>query len=180
MLILLAVEDPSVLEKIFLVLLGGTLGWLATLVTNRISSNADFANRFRLEMEYDRYCDLWEKLFRLRRSVADLHGSLEGRRYVSHKEEIDQAYNAYQQAVRNGEPFMSKSVYDPARAIVMLSIRIINNCDKILELEQHSDRETTADKCIALDHDSDAKIQEIESLFENVSAAIRKRVTPAV
>jgi hypothetical protein len=53
-----AADDYGLFDKVLLVLLGGAVGWLATLVTNRISSRTSFDHRFRLEKEYDRYCEL--------------------------------------------------------------------------------------------------------------------------
>ncbi|HTQ38415.1 MAG TPA: hypothetical protein VMJ32_05280 [Pirellulales bacterium] len=171
-----SIDDSA--EKALLVLLGGLLGWLATLVTNRVSGHSQFDYQFRLEKEYARYCDLWKKLFLLRRAIGSLIETLGGGRTVSHKDEVTKLFNTYQKAVRFGEPFMDTSVHDPARAIIQSCLRIINNIDSVQELQQIDDRETKKAEWKQLREDTEMKFQEIDKLFDEVSAAIKKRVTP--
>jgi hypothetical protein len=135
-----------------------------------------------LEKEYALYSDLWDKLFELRRAVGDLVNPLSGTAAVQHGKEALERFNAYQAVVRKGEPFMSPSVYAPAREIVKLARRIIGNIGDHESLSEYAAKggraEAVVEKRMRLDEDSDAAFQKSENLFQEVATAIRHRVYP--
>ena len=169
-----------------LYLFGGTiLGWILKLLQDRWSHNRLYDHRFRLEKEYERYCDLWDKLFELQRAVSQLVARASSTDVVRHDEHVLQFFNVFQAVVRKGEPFMSKSVYGPARDIVRIVRDIRGN---VGEQEVLSERRTEkldmqidekiADEIFQLEKANLAAFKDVERLFQDVSQAIRVRVMP--
>ena len=104
---------------------------------------------------------------------------------VRHDEHTLELFNAYQTVVHKGEPFMSPSVFGPAREIASIGRRIINNIGEQESIDE--DRERAIDSQFAdqlvknrrdLDRENDAAFKGIEELFQRVAVAIRLRVSP--
>ena len=172
--------NPSVLVII------GALGmWILNLLQDHFSQKKLFDHRLRLEKEYGLYSALWDKLFELRRAVGQLVELLGSTDEVRHDKDLPDLFNAYQQVVRKGEPFMSTSVYDPAREVVTLAQKIICNESKHVSIHKHREKglnseadEKCANKEIRLDEESEAAFKSIEGLYKEIAKAIRVRVTP--
>ena len=178
---LLGAESPTALTGTALVIGGAIGGWLLKVLESHLSQRTAFSFRFRLEKEYERYCDLWEKLVELRRKVGELSEPLGSASNFLFMQHVGDLFNAYQGAVRKGEPFMSSAVYKPAREIVRLAQSILDNertRHSLIEQRGKCDDQMIAEKQLELDKKNDANNQEIEPLFQEVSAAIRQRVTP--
>ncbi|MCH8840855.1 MAG: hypothetical protein IH831_09330 [Planctomycetes bacterium] len=104
---------------------------------------------------------------------------------VRHEEQTPDLFNAYQEAVRKGEPFIATTIFEPAREIATLVRTIMNNTGEHQALDQERARglndqadEKIADEQINLDDENEAVFERIEDLFQQVSRAIRRRVTP--
>ena len=128
------------------------------------------------------YPDLWEKLFELRRAVGQLVESVSSTSVVRHDKDFIDLFNAYQTAVSKGEPFMSKSVFDPARKIVTLAREIHGNIGEKESLSDErqtrgADSEWLANERGRLDEENIAAFKEIDRLYQEVEIAIRRRVT---
>jgi hypothetical protein len=168
--------------SLFLAALGG---WVLRAVGDRISQKRVFDHRLRLEKEYTLYTEVWDAVFELRRSVGQLVSPLGTTADVSHSDDVLDAFNICQERVRRGEPFMSSKVYDPAREIVKLAREIVDNERRQRNSPENpakGRRETTKEKSIAkgltLDEESKEAFERIESLFDEVKVAIRKRISP--
>ena len=172
-------NDPI---NIVWLLTGAVSGWFGKYIQDRISAKRLFDHRIRLEKEYALYSELWDKLFELRRAVNQLVETLGSTNVVRHDKQIIDLFNAYQGIVSRGEPFMSASVFTPARRILSIARQIISNTG---EKEYLSESVTggsdpnwvTAEQC-KLDRESDTGIKEIEELFQEVAKSIRRRVSP--
>ena len=103
------------------------VGWFLKVLSDRMSEKKLFDHRIRLEKEYELYSDLWDKLSELRRAVGQLVEPLSSTSLVRHDKDVINLFNAYQAAVRKGEPFMSSCVLNPASKIATLSRKIISN-----------------------------------------------------
>lgn len=190
MLICLAAEtatsDPSPLLLNAAIAIGSlVIGWFLKVLSDRMSEKALYDHRLRLEKEYGLYSDLWDKLFELRRAVGQLVEPLGSTSEVHHDEQTLDLFNAYQAAVRRGEPFMSTSVFGPARQIATLARKIIGNVGKQQSLHERRAKqlntetdEKLATEQVRLDEENDAAFKEIEELFQSVAKAIRLRVSP--
>lgn len=158
------------------------LGWLLKVLSDRWSERMSFDHQLRLEKEYALYSDLWDRLFELRRAVGDLVGLLIGTNAVRHGKDALERFNAYQAVVRKGEPFMSPSVYAPAREIVKLARQIIGNIGDQQSLSEFAAKggptEAMVEKRMVLGEDSEDAFRKIENLFQEVATAIRHRVYP--
>jgi len=181
-----ATSDPFPLLLNAAIAIGSlVIGWFLKVLSDRMSEKALYDHRIRLEKEYGLYSDLWDKLFELRRAVGQLVEPLSSTSEVRHDEQTLELFNAYQAAVRKGEPFMSTSVFGPAKEIATLARKIIHNVGKQQSprgrcargLNSEAD-ETCATKRIRLDEENDAAFKEIEELFQSVARAIRLRVSP--
>ncbi len=158
------------------------IGWILKEISDRMSEKRLFDHRIRLEKEYGLYSDLWDKLFELRRAVGQLVNSLSSTNTVCHAKDFFNLFNAYQAAVRKGEPFMDTSIFDPANKIATIARRINYNLGKQESLSEPSTRgsdfEALETEFIRFDEEIDDDFKEIERLFECVSIAIRQRVNP--
>ena len=161
------------------------IGWFLKVLSDRRSQKKLFDHRLRLEKEYGLYSDLWDKLFELRRAVGQLFEPLVGTSAVRHDEQVHDRFNAYQAAVRKGEPFMSTSIFRPAREIAKLARKIMSNIDTQRSLSERREQrlsaeadEKLADKQIRLDEENEASFNSIEDLYQQIAQAIRLRVTP--
>lgn len=173
-------------SPLLLTIFGGAIGWFLKMLADRMSEKRLFDHRIRLEKEYGLYSDLWDKLFELRRTVGQLVEPLSSTSEVRHDERTLKLFNAYQATVRKGEPFMSASVFIPARKIVEIARTIMNNvgkqqsfsesCGKAPNPEVHDQR--LANNRHNLDEENETAFKEIEELFQNVAIAIRRRVSP--
>jgi hypothetical protein len=172
----------AIWSDVFKFVCGIMLGWLLKVLADRWSLNRQFDHRLKLEKEYKIYLGLWQKLFELRRTVGNLiEGGPPG--FEEQAEEVRQAFNVYQAVIRKHEPFMSESVYEPARGITRLVREILNNAGKIEKIDNnrrpgitHEEDERLAEKQIELAEESDARFEDIETLFQAVSSAISSRV----
>ncbi len=161
------------------------IGWFLKVLWDRRSQRTLFDHRLRLEKEYGLYSDLWEKLFKVRRALGQVVEQLGSTSNVRHDQQVLDLFNDYQLAVRKGEPFMSPSVFMPAREIATLARTIIENIGKQQSLDKLRERESNSDvkdKCttdlIRLDEDSRAAFTKIDELTQSVAQAIRHRATP--
>jgi hypothetical protein len=165
---------------------GGTvLGWFLKLIADQFSASRHYDHRFRLEKEYERYCDLWDDLFELRRSVVQLVDSLGDTSDQPHSDQAIPLFNEFQQSVHKGGPFMSESVNVPARNMATTVRKLCKNFgkQKALEARRTEDVKFEKDEAIAerlwqLDEENTAALEDIERLYKDVSQAIRNRVTP--
>jgi hypothetical protein len=190
MSICLATETaPSELSPILLnaviAIVALVIGWSLKVLSDRMSQKALFDHRLRLEKEYGLYSDLWDKLFELRRAVGQLVKPLGTSGEPCAARQILDLFNVYQAAVRKGEPFMSASIFDPAREIATVARRIIDNVGNQRSLEERREKglnSRTDEKCVTeqirLDDENETAFKEIEVLFQRVAQAIRLRVTP--
>jgi hypothetical protein len=166
-------------------ILGLILAGVFKLFHDRTSQKRLYDHRLRLEKEYERYCDLWDKLFELRRCVGQMTDSLSTNNVEWQGAFISQLFNQFQDAVRKGEPFMSQSVYEPCRDIVRLARGVNENARRQDDLQVRrregldlrSDEKIT-DEQSRLDEEIRAASEELDRLFQDVSKAIRDRVTP--
>jgi len=158
------------------------LGWFLKVLSDRWSERTTFDHRIRLEKEYGLYCDLWEKLFELRRAVGQVVDALSSTGVVRHDKDFVDLFNAYQSVVSKGEPFMSTSVFGPARKILTLAREIGGNIGEQESLSGPSARGANSDwlatKRSRLDQENTAAFKEIDRLFQEVAVAIRRRVSP--
>ena len=159
------------------------IGWFLKVLSDSISQETLFDHRLRLEKEYGLYSEMWDKLFDLRRAIGQLVEPLGSTADVRHDNDLLPIFNAYQSAVRKGEPFMRPSIYDPARKIAHLARQIISDTGKQGEIEKRrkgnvgtSEDEKPADQQISLDNRADLAFKDIEQLFQQVAKAIRQRV----
>jgi hypothetical protein len=181
-----AASDPSPLLLNAAIAIGSlAIGWFLKVLSDRMSEKALYDHRLRLEKEYGLYSDLWDKLFELRRAVGQLVEPLGSTSEVRHDEQTLDLFNAYQAVVRKGEPFMSTSVFGPARQIATLARKIIGNVGeqqslherRAMQLNIDTD-EKLATEQVCLDEENGAAFKEIEELFQGVARAIRLRVSP--
>lgn len=161
------------------------IGWFLKALSDRRSHKTLFDHRLSLEKEYGLYSDLWDKLFELRRAVGQLVEPLGSTSDVRHDEQVHDRFNAYQAAVRKGEPFMSTSVFGPAREIARVARKIISNVGKQRSLDERREgglNSEADEKCataqIRLDEENEAAFKDIEALFQRIAQAIRLRVSP--
>lgn len=159
------------------------LGWCLKVLSDRMSERTTFDHRVRLEKEYGLYCDLWEKLFELRRAVGQLVNPLSSTSAVPHDKDFVGLFNAYQAAVYKGEPFMSKAIFDPAGEIVTITRKIGDNIGKHERLSGErlaygSDSEAWVEERERLREENGAAFKEFERFFQAVGIAIRQRVAP--
>jgi hypothetical protein len=174
---LTVLSDPRVTAA---VVGSGLFGFLGGALLQRWSANRLFDHRLKLEKEYSLYADVWEKLFELRR---DLGGMLQAE--VSRDIAADRI-NAFQAVVRRNEPFMTTSIYNPAREIVRRAREILNNEDKVRAIDEahpasvrgrsFADDQQHADTQIRLDDENETSFGEIERLYQVIFSAIRARV----
>ena len=130
---------------------------------------------------------MWDKLFELRRAVDQLVTGLSSTNVVHFDEkEVMQFRNAFQAAVRKGEPFISKSVYEPARRVVKIVGDIFFNVDQQEKLnERRAEKldpqtdEKIAGDILKLEKENIAALKDVERLFQDVSHAIKDRVMPS-
>jgi len=119
-----ATREPSpVLLNAVIAIFGGIIGWFLKVLANRMAEKSHFDHRLRLEKEYGLYSDLWDKLFEFRRAFGQhnqFRNSVSSTGSVRHDEHILEWFNAYNKVVDNGEPFMSTTVFDPARKILKI------------------------------------------------------------
>ncbi len=161
------------------------LGWFLKVLADRMSQRKLFDHRLRLEKEYGLYADLWDQLFELRRAVGQLVSSLGSPGNVDHSAQVWEHFNCYQEAVRKGEPFMSESVYCPAREVVTLAWQIRGNAKEYQSINERrargqstEDDEALADGQFKLEEDNEAAFEKIDDLFKTIGKAIRRRVSP--
>ena len=179
-------SDPSpLLLNSAIAIVSLVLGWFLKVLADHMSQRKLFDHRLRLEKEYGLYADLWEKLFELRRSVGQLILPLESTGDVDHGAQVKDHFDAYQSAVRKGEPFMSASVFSPAREVVTLTRKIMGNIKNKQSINERRERkqstepnEALAVRQIELDENSEAAFEKINDLFKTIGQAIRDRVTP--
>ena len=161
---------------------GSFLGWFGKVLQDHISEKRLFDHRIRLEKEYALYSDLWDKLSELRRAVCQLVDPLSSTGVVRHDEHVLELFNAYQAAVRKGEPFMSTSVFDPARKIATIARKIISSVGERQTLSESIAKGANSDWVVTeqrkLDNENKIAIKEIEGLFQSVATAIHRRVSP--
>lgn len=177
--------DLSLLNFVIAVVLV-VVGWFLKVWSDSWSQRTLFDHRLRLEKEYGLYTDLWDKLFELRRAVAQSVESLGDTGAVRHDEQFIERFNAYQTCVRKGEPFMCLSVYEPAREIATLARTIIGNIGKRQSIQEERQREHLshgadegkANQLIRLSEENDAAFKNIEQLFQKILGAIRLRTNP--
>jgi hypothetical protein len=149
-------------------------------VSDRKTQQTQFDHRLRLEKEYEIYGKLWDTLFEMRRSIATLVVPTSSPAPI---QEVSDAFNVCQAVVRRNEPFITASVFEPARKILKLGRMIesnLRNNETIRNMREGMDFEADqkyADKQIQLDKESTAALDEIGKLMEVVSAAIRARIT---
>jgi hypothetical protein len=151
------------------------LGWLLTVLSGRWSERRLFDHRVRLEKEYSLYGDLWDKLFELRRAVGSVIDPITTPDTLPRDEEVTGWFNAFQAVVRKGEPFMSMSVYTPAREIAALAQEIITNVGKIRAIDKdedttHSRRnseldENRSDRRLQLEEENETSFEMLEQLY---------------
>jgi hypothetical protein len=173
--------DEGVLNT--LVAIGSlVIGWFLKVLSDRWSERSTFDHRLRLEKEYGLYCDLWDKLFELRRAAGQLVESLSNSSAVRHDKDFIALFNAYQSVVSKGEPFMSTTVFRPARRILTLAREISGNIESQESLSHPSARgagsEWLATERERLDQKNSAAFTEIDRLFQDVATAIRQRISP--
>lgn len=159
------------------------LGWLLKVFSDRMSQRTTFDHRIRLEKEYGLYCDLWDKLFELRRATGQLVEPLGSANTVRHDKDFFDLFNAYQGAVHKSEPFISTAVFDPASKIATLARRISSNIGERESLsgERRShgaDSEWLGNERERLREENAAAFNEIETHFRATATAIRQRVSP--
>jgi hypothetical protein len=127
------------------------------------------------------YHNLWEKLFELRRAVGQLVEPLSSTAVVRHETDFIDLFNAYQTVVSKGEPFMSKSVFDPAKKIVTLARGIHGNIGAKESLSRPSAKAAGSDWLATererLDQENLTVFKEIDRLYQEVEVAISRRVT---
>ena len=87
--------------------LGGIIAGVPVVLTARLTVREQFPGRFRLEKEYETYSHLWSCWQRLYRSAGALVTSVRSSATVDHSPEFPTAFNAYQDAVILGKPFMA-------------------------------------------------------------------------
>jgi hypothetical protein len=163
------------------------LGWLLTVLSGRWSERRLFDHRVRLEKEYALYSDLWDKLFELRRTIGTVLAQHTTPDELPRDDEVTGWFNAFQAVVRKGEPFMSMSVYTPARDIAALAREIITNLGKIRAIDKDEDathprrnselEENRIDRKLQLEEENETSFEMLEQLYQQVSHAIRVRTT---
>lgn len=120
--------------------------------------------------------DLWDKLVALRRAAGQIVEPLSNTAVVRHDKDFIDLFNAYQSVVIKGEPFLSASVFGPARRIVTLAREIHGNIAADESLSHPSargaDSEWLANERERLDEENTAAFNEIDRLFQEVKAAI--------
>jgi hypothetical protein len=184
--ILLATADATLTT--FSAIGGIVLGWLLNEFSNRWSAKRLFDHRARLKKEYSLYVNLWDKLFDIRSILGEVIEPLSMLGGPPPKDgDITKCFNAFQAAVRSGEPSMSTSVFTPAREITSLAREIIRNLGKLRALDEREEGvpkirndeadEQLADRKIQLDEEIETSFDEIERLYQTVSRAIRERVS---
>lgn len=167
------------------------IGWFLKVLSDSMSQKVLFDRRLRLEKEYVLYIDLWDKLFDLRRAIEvfiDHFGNKFDEQHKDDAKKLRSIFNAYQSAVRKGEPFMTPSVYDPAREIVDLARQIIYDIEKRDSIQKELnnrkigasgfENQKEIDKLTTLEHSAQNASYNIEHRFQQVRKAIRERVTP--
>ena len=189
MLICLATETATsnlipVLLNAVIAICSLVIGWFLKVLSDSKSQMMLFDHRLRLEKEYGLYSDLWDKLFELRRAVGDLIASLRTTNTVRHSEQLPELFNAYQQVVHKGEPFMSPSIYGPAREVVTLVRTIIDNVKDQQHIKNRREKEPSAaadkkcaDELIRLNKENKSAFRSIEDLYQQIAKVIRHRVT---
>lgn len=161
------------------------LGWFLKVLADRMSQRRLFDHRLRLEKEYGLYADLWEKLFELRRAVGQLATPLGSPGIADHSTQVEDHFNAYQAAVRKGEPFMTESVFCSAREVVTLARQVMKNDGKQQDIAELRRRDQSSEKDderaeaqLKLEEDNDVAFKKIDGLFQTICQAIRRRVSP--
>ncbi len=129
----------------FCAVVGGVIGWFAKAISDYMSEKRLYDNRIRLEKEYGLYSDLWDKLFELRRAIGQAIEPISGGNVVRHDKCALDLFNAFHLAVWRGEPFMSASVFEPARKIVTTARRIINNIGTQMTLDEDCEKAPNRD-----------------------------------
>jgi hypothetical protein len=155
----------NITDAVVVGLIGSVLGWFGKMITDYLSEKRLFDNRIRLEKEYELYIDLWDKLFELRRAIGQLVNPLSSTSTVCHAKDFFNLFNAYQAAVRKGEPFVYTSIFVPAREIVQFARNIDDNIRKQKELSERlakgADSESLTNNRIRLDEENNAAFKEI-------------------
>jgi tRNA-dihydrouridine synthase len=174
-------ENPDLVVNLVAALgVGPLIGTAVGAYLARKSAWGLERQRRQLEKEYEVYAMLWDALFEMVRTIANVPLSIGS--HVVPMEKIVEAFDAYQLVVRRSEPFVSDSVFKPARRIVTLGRKIFGNdwkIEQIQKLREKMDFETDqnyAEKQFLLDEESNEFLKEIEELRKGVLAAIRARI----
>ena len=177
-------SDHSILAQAAIAFGLLVLGWFFKVVWDGMSQKRLFDHRLRLEKEYGLYSDLWEKLFELRRALSQIVEPLQSSGDVRHDNQILDFFNAYNSAVNKGEPFMSTSVFGPAKEVRTLARKIMSNVERERALGKRrkgpmdENDGKLAEEQFKLENDSISAFEKINDLSPGIAQAIHRRVTP--
>jgi hypothetical protein len=166
-------------------LVTGVLALITAVLVQKIKSRSQHKS----EKEEPLYRQLWAELTELRRALHNLLDDFSPEFGEVAYDKAAESFNKYKNTLRDNQPAIHNSVYEPARKIESLAREIFANLQSAKVIEDNrspsvvgSDIEADekrSNALIRLDGENSTTLAEIDELFERTERGIKNRVGPA-